>query len=80
MVVNRTPVDEARLERYREENAQVVAIHEAAFSRTGITLESLPLLGEGQHAQHDSLALARELISLAKTVSTDIKKLKAAVS
>lgn len=76
VVVNSTPVDEERLTRYLEENAQVVAINEAAFARTGIVLEQLPLLGEGQHAQHDSQGLARELISLAKTANGELKKTK----
>jgi uncharacterized cofD-like protein len=80
VVVNSTPVDAERLERYRKENAAVVTINEAAFSRTGITLERIPLLGEGLHAQHDSLALARELITLAKLVSSELRKTKVTVS
>jgi uncharacterized cofD-like protein len=78
VIVNTTPVDEDRLTRYRKENAQLVTMNEAAFSRTGITLESLPLLGEGQHAQHDSLELARQLFTLAKTVNGDAKKMNEA--
>jgi uncharacterized cofD-like protein len=76
VVVNSTPVDAERLQRYREENAQVVALNEAAFSRTGIVLEQVPLLGEGLHAQHDSQELARELITLAKVANGELKKTK----
>ncbi len=76
VIVNNAPVDETRLTRYREENAKLVTISEAAFTRTGIRLEQLPLLGQGQHAQHDSLKLAQELISLAKIVQGDLKKTK----
>lgn len=76
VVVNSTPVDEERLTRYREENAQIVTMNEAAFARTGIVLEKVPLLGEGLHAQHDSQGLARELISLAKTANGELKKTK----
>ncbi len=76
VIVNSTPVDETRLTRYREENAELVTVNEAAFARTGITLEQLPLVGAGQHAQHDSLKLAQELVSLAKTVNSDLKKTK----
>jgi uncharacterized cofD-like protein len=80
VVVNSTPVDEQRIKRYREENAQLVAVNETAFARTGITLEQLPLLGEGQHAQHDSLKLAQELVALAKATSSDVKKTRVPLS
>lgn len=74
VIVNNTPVDEARLARYRQENAELVQTNETAFARTGIRLEQLPLLSEGQHAQHDSLRLAEELIKLAKSVTLELKK------
>ena len=76
VVVNSTPVDEERQKRYREENAGVVSLNEAAFSRTGIVLEQVPLLGEGLHAQHDSQELARALITLAKVANGELKKTK----
>jgi uncharacterized cofD-like protein len=74
VIVNNASVDEGRLARYREENAELVKTNEAAFARTGIRLEQLPLLGEGQHAQHDSLRLAEELIKLAKSITLELKK------
>jgi uncharacterized cofD-like protein len=76
VIVNSTPVDETRLIRYREENAELVTVNEAAFTRPGIRLERLPLLGRGQHAQHDSLKLAQELVALAKTIHSDVRKTK----
>jgi uncharacterized cofD-like protein len=74
VIVNNALVDEARLARYRNENAELVKINEAAFARTGIRLEQLPLLSAGQHAQHDSLRLAEELIKLAKHITLEQKK------
>jgi uncharacterized cofD-like protein len=80
VIVNTSPVDETRLARYREEKAELVAMNETAFARTGIRLEQLPLLSAGQHAQHDSLKLAQELVTLAKTVSSDLKKTRVPLS
>ncbi|MGL4609565.1 MAG: gluconeogenesis factor YvcK family protein [Trueperaceae bacterium] len=74
VVVNSTPVDNTRLERYRQEKAMVVTLNETAFARTDIKLEQLPLLSRGPHAQHDSDALALEIINLAKALHQDIRK------
>ena len=61
VVVNTRPVDEARLERYRQEGAEVVAWDAAPFERAGVKVAHLDLLSDGPHAQHDSAGLARWL-------------------
>ncbi|MCA9836667.1 MAG: uridine diphosphate-N-acetylglucosamine-binding protein YvcK [Trueperaceae bacterium] len=66
VIVNGTPIDEARLMRYREENAEIVSFDSAAFEQLGIELLPLPILGSGPHAQHDSLALANWISTYAK--------------
>ncbi len=66
VIINGTPVDEARLMRYQKENAEVVNYDQAAFEALGIELLPLPLLGSGPHAQHDSLTLANWISDLAK--------------
>ena len=67
VAINTTPVDEARLERYRTEQAEVVSWNEADFARAKIDLVTLQLLGPGPWAQHDPYKLAEWLASYAKT-------------
>ena len=66
VITNKTPVDEARLENYRNEGATVVQWDADAFNKLGIRLVALNLLSSGPHAQHDSDTLARWLIQHAK--------------
>ena len=70
VLVNQTKVDEARLERYYAEGADVVTIDREAFAKAGIRLTALPLLSAGRHAQHDSNLLAQWLSDHAKQVAT----------
>ena len=67
VVLNSTPVDEARLEAYRAEGAAVVAPSLARFSEMGVEVLHLPLLGSGPVAQHDSERLAAWLTELARS-------------
>lgn len=67
VVINRSPVDEERLARYREENAEVVHHVQAPFDEHRIATVHLNLLGSGLHAQHDSVKLAAWLNERAKT-------------
>ncbi|MEJ2290923.1 MAG: uridine diphosphate-N-acetylglucosamine-binding protein YvcK [Deinococcales bacterium] len=67
VVLNSTPVDEARLEAYRAEGAAVVAPSLARFSEMGVEVLHLPLLGPGPVAQHDSERLAAWLTELARS-------------
>ena len=66
VVVNTRPVDAARLERYRQESAEVVAWDAAPFARAGVSVARLDLLSDGPHAQHDSAGLARWLVRRAQ--------------
>lgn len=70
VVVNGTPVEGERLERYRSEGAQVVTFDSQQFEQAGMEATTLPLLGDGPHAQHDSATLARWLASLARRKGT----------
>ncbi len=66
VLVNAAPLDKARLERYREENADVVTWSPEPFTSRNIKLIPLDLLGDGPHAQHDTEMLAQWLAELAK--------------
>ena len=47
VVVNGTPVEGERLERYRSEGAQVVTFDPNLFEQAGMEATALPLLGTG---------------------------------
>lgn len=64
VIVNDSPVDEARRAAYREERAEVVAIDPARFTAVGVRLERRALLGPGPLAQHDPGRLATALLEL----------------
>lgn len=67
VIANSTAIDEERLKRYLEEDAEVVKLEQAPFEQLGIELLLLPILGSGSHAKHDSFALAYYIIELAKS-------------
>ena len=62
VVLNATPVDEARRAAYRAEGAEVVLADAAALRRRGMAVVAWPLLGPSPHAQHDAVALADGLV------------------
>lgn len=64
VVVNVGAVDRARVEAYRAERAEVVAIDPEPFEHAGVRLARLPLLGTGPTAQHDPERLAAGLVGL----------------
>jgi uncharacterized cofD-like protein len=66
VVVNSTPVDPSRLERYREEGAELVDFDIAPFKARRLNVDELDVLSSGLHAQHDSELLARWLIQISK--------------
>ncbi len=66
VVLNSTPVDEARVEAYRAEGAAVVDASLGRFGEIGVEVLHLPLLGIGPVAQHDSERLAAWLVELAR--------------
>ncbi len=66
VVLNSTPVDEARVEAYRAEGAAVVGASLGRFGEIGVEVSHLPLLGIGPVAQHDSERLAAWLVELAR--------------
>ncbi len=66
VVLNSSPIDAERLERYKQENAEVVNFNRDYFKAKGIQLAELELLGTGPHAQHDSVKLAEWLTEQAK--------------
>ena len=66
IVVNATSVDPERQASYELEGASVVTFDPEPFERLGIEVVSLPLLGAGPHAQHDSLTLAAWLAETAR--------------
>jgi uncharacterized cofD-like protein len=66
VLVNHTPVDEQRLQRYLMERAEAVRIDLERFAEHDITVMQLPLLSHGPHAQHDSRLIADTICSLAK--------------
>ncbi|CAN5854568.1 YvcK family protein [soil metagenome] len=80
VVVNSTPVDAARVERYAEEGATVVACDLAQLEGLGIEVVSLPLLSDGPHAQHDAAALAQWLVQPARFRVAPIPKTKVAAA
>jgi uncharacterized cofD-like protein len=65
VVVNDDVIDDARLEAYRAERAEVVAVDRATFTREGVALAPRSLLRSGPHAQHDPEKLAGVLVGLA---------------
>lgn len=67
VVLNNTPVDEARLEAYRAEGASAVEPALERFGEAGVEVLRLPLLGTGPLAQHDSERLASWLVELARS-------------
>lgn len=69
VLFNATPVDAERLENYRREGAEVVTLEPEPFAKRGIEVVELPLLGEGPHAQHDAVALAKWLCEHAREVA-----------
>ena len=66
VITNKSPIDRARLERYRGEEADIVAWDPAPFEEAGVKVARLELLGAGPHAQHDSVKLARWLVEFSK--------------
>jgi uncharacterized cofD-like protein len=76
VIINSSPVDEARLQSYREERAETVHFDQLVFNEAEIEVSALPLLGTGPHAQHDSVKLAKWLADFAKrkTSSTSLRK------
>lgn len=74
VITNSTPVDELRLSSYRQEKATLVSIDEDMFKAHNITLYQLPILGQGPHAQHDSLQLAKHLIDLAREAHQELRR------
>ena len=69
VVVNATSVDPERQASYELEGATVVTFDPEPFNRLGIEVVSLPLLGAGPHAQHDSLTLAAWLAETARSTT-----------
>lgn len=67
VAVNTRAVDPARLARYRQEGAEVVAFDPAPFTTARLELDLLPLLGEGPRAQHDPDTLAQWLSGISKS-------------
>lgn len=70
VVLNSTPIDDARLIAYRGERADVVDAAVPRLRALGIETQSLPLLGPGPAAQHDSLKLADWLVARARRHAT----------
>jgi len=66
VVVNETALDERRLRAYAAERAEPVRFARRRFEDAGIAVETLPLLCEGDLAQHDSALLARALVRIAR--------------
>jgi uncharacterized cofD-like protein len=66
VIVNDAVLDEHRLARYAAERAEPVRLALARFAEAGIPVHGLPLLREGDLAQHDSARLAQALVRLAK--------------
>jgi uncharacterized cofD-like protein len=66
VIVNDAVLDEHRLARYAAERAEPVSLALARFAEAGIPVHGLPLLREGDLAQHDSARLAQALVRLAK--------------
>ncbi|MEM7735363.1 MAG: uridine diphosphate-N-acetylglucosamine-binding protein YvcK [Deinococcota bacterium] len=66
VVVNSTPVDASRLERYRAEGAELVDFDVSPFRARRLAVDELDVLSSGLHAQHDSELLARWLIQISK--------------
>jgi hypothetical protein len=66
VLFNTTPIDAERLDNYRREGAEVVTLEPEPFAKRGIEVVRLPLLGEGPHAQHDAVALAKWLCEHAR--------------
>jgi len=67
VVLNSTPVDDARLAAYQAEGAVLVAPALDRLAAAGVESLRLPLLGGGQLAQHDSEKLASWLAELARS-------------
>ena len=66
VLLNSSPVDRMRRERYLAEGAEVVQTDLTPFKRAGVEVSSLELLGPGPQAQHDAARLAAWLNSFAK--------------
>lgn len=66
VLVNRTPLDSARLAAYELEGAEEVMVSVGRFNESGVQLAYADLLGPGRFAQHDSDRLATTLIELAE--------------
>ncbi len=67
VIINDAPLDDQRRRSYAAEGAQVVDLARERFAEAGIAVESMPLLVEGQLAQHDSLQLAGALVKAARS-------------
>ena len=67
VVVNSSPVDDARLEAYQLEDAVPVLFDQDHFGQADVGVFPLALIGEGRYAQHDSMRLAKWLVEVAKT-------------
>lgn len=66
VLTNSTVVDDARLRKYAEDGSELVVLDPAPFENGDAELMSLPLLGAGAYAQHDSEELANVLVELAQ--------------
>lgn len=66
VLLNSSAIGAERLSRYEAEGAKVVAFDRERFEEAGVEVISLPLLGAGPFAQHDSARLARWLVDRAK--------------
>lgn len=66
VIVNQTRIDDRRVQAYASEGAAPVAPAHERFAAAGIRVESLPLVGSGDVAQHDSASLALALVELAR--------------
>ncbi len=65
VLVNDEAVDDARLEAYRSEQAELVHLELQVFRNAGVDLLLRPVLGEGPRAQHDAPKLALALVEWA---------------
>ena len=66
VLLNSSPVDQTRRERYLAEGAEVVQTDLTPFKRAGVEVSSLELLGPSPQAQHDAARLAAWLNSFAR--------------
>jgi len=66
VVLNSAPIDARRLERYRQEKAELVVPTVERLERLGVMVVHEPVMAFGDLAQHDSVKVAKLLIQLAR--------------